>query len=157
MVGLPTEVLAAAIGPPSTELIVAALGVIGAFIAAAFAAPFLMRKVNRDLVKAQADKTEAEKDEILDRQAGVWIKRYEDRLAELDDYLDRQDELHAIHAAWDYNVLVALRHANIQTVDPPPLKPPKRARTRRVHHGSEHDAGIDMDSQILEGHRREGS
>ena len=75
MVGLPTEVLAAAIGPPSTELIVAALGVIGAFIAAAFAAPFLMRKVNRDLVKAQADKTEAEKDEILDRQAGVWIKR----------------------------------------------------------------------------------
>src|SRR5690349_24933407 len=126
MVGLPTEIVAATIGPPSVELIVAALGLMGTAIVAALGAPQVMKKVNRDLVKDQAETTEAETNEILDRQAGLLIKRYEDRLTELDEYQDRQDEYHAIHAAWDYNALTALRHAHIEVVDPPPLKPPKK-------------------------------
>lgn len=135
------------VGPPSAEFFTAAMGIVAVFIGAVFAAPWLMRKVNRDLVKAQVIKTEAEADEILDRQAGVWIRRYEERLAELDEFQDRQDEFHAQHAAWDYNALTALRHAKIDFPDPPPLKPPRRARTRKVNH-------YNVDKEVLEGDSR---
>lgn len=137
------------VGPASTEWFVAGVGIVGTFIAAVFAAPWVMRKVNRDLIKAQAIKTEAEADEILDRQAGLWIKRYEDRLNELDEYMDRLEEYHAVHAAWDYNVLVLARRYSADHPDPPPLKPPRKARARRVHHGREYD----LDDSFLEGRR----
>lgn len=136
------------VGPPSTEMFTAAFSIVGIFVAAVFAAPWLMRKVNRDLVKAQAVKTDREADEILDRQAGVWIKRYEDRLAELDEYMDRQDEYHAIHAAWDFNVMTACRHAGVDIPDPPPLKPPRKARTRKTHG---HTRIEYLDQEVLEG------
>lgn len=119
------------VGPPSTELFFAAVSVVGAFIAAVFAAPFIMRKVNRNLVKAQTLKTEAEADEIVDRQAGVWLGRYEQRLLELDEYMDQQEDFHLTHAAWDFRMMAACTKANIHFDEPPPLRPPKRARARK--------------------------
>jgi len=124
------------VGTPSTELFFAAVSVVGAFVAAVFAAPWVMRKVNRNLIKAQTIKTEAEADEILDRQAGIWITRYEQRFAELDEFMDLLDEYLLIHAAWDFKVMAALTRAGIEFVEPPPLRPPKRARVRRNQDGS---------------------
>lgn len=139
-------------GQPSTEMFAAAFGVLSVFVGTVFAAPWLMRKVNRDLVKAQAIKTEAETDEILDRQAGVWIQRYEQRLSELDEFMDKLDEYHATHVAWDYIQVAALQKANIKTTEPPPLRPPRRARARRPHYD-----GHDLDRTFLESDNREGS
>jgi hypothetical protein len=93
-----------------------------------------MRKVNRDLIKAQTLKTAAETLDLRDRQAGLWLQRYEDRLRELDEYLDRQDATHQEHAAWDYIVTEALRDTGMDIPNPPPLTPPRRARARKVPH-----------------------
>jgi hypothetical protein len=136
-------------GPPSTELFAIGFSIVGVFITAVFAAPWLMRKVNRDLVKAQTTKTEAETDEIMDRQAGVWIGRYEQRFIELDEFLDELEDYLATHAAWDFKMMAACTRANIDFVEPPPLKPPKRARARRppnVDKDPEH-----LDRKFLEG------
>jgi hypothetical protein len=114
-----------------------------------FAAPWLMRKVNRDLIKAQTSKTAAETMDLRDRQAGLWLGRYEQRLAELDEYLDRQDDMHAEHAAWDHIILTAARREGIVISDPPPLYPPRRTRGRRVRYE-------DVDEALLEGDSREG-
>lgn len=124
--------------PESAKLFIGALGTVLGLVGVFAAAPFLMRKVNRDLVSAQAQKTAVETDEIVARQAGVWIERYERRLADLDEYLDRQEEYHAVHAAWDYTIYQIALRMDPTVEDPPPLTPPKRVRTRtsetdRVH------------------------
>jgi hypothetical protein len=131
------------------NLLVTALGAMASLVGVVMAAPWLMRKVNRDLVKAQTDKTAAETSDLRDRQAGLWLGRYEQRLAELDEYLDRQDECLAEHAAWDFLLFNAARQAGIEISDPPPLNPPRRTRGRRVRIS-------DVDEAFLEGDSREG-